>query len=408
MAEIRAKSFATPPEVTGYFDRKALRPAFSWQDVWGEEHAYAFTVAKATETELLTTFKTSIGKAIANGQGFENWKKAIGAELSRIGWGGPRMVSDPTGIDPDRMVDFSSARRLKTIFWSNMNAARAAGQWERAQRSKKVLPYILYVRTTSADPRPEHLTWAGIILPVDDPFWNTHWPPNGWLCKCQVRAITQREATSLLDRAPDGKISYSDQVPDLGPDVVHRNRRTGELTSVPPGIDPGWHTNPGMARASTLIQNLESRLAEAEPIDAGKAVRDLWTDPFLKIAPRLPQKTWLPAGVSPDLAEQLGAKSPVVSITSEAIAERLVQHAMTVEDFAVLPDVIEKAKVLPDIKGKSNTRMLLHQAGKTIWRAFLTLSENGYLRVTSLHQKDRAELKRQMARSGLPWPFEEE
>lgn len=403
MAEIR-KGFATPPEVVSYFDGKALKPAFSWLDVWGEEHAYGFTVAKATETELLTAFKSSISKALASGQGFDNWKKDVSAELARLGWFGPRMVSDPSGVDPDRMVDFSSPRRLRTIFWSNMNAARAAGQWERAQRSKRVLPYILYVRTTSNDPRPEHLGWVGVILPVDHPFWNTHWPPNGWLCKCQVRQISTREAEQLLGReAKQGGILYRSKAPDLGPDIAHRNRRTGEITMVPPGIDPGWQTNPGLARASSLIANLETRLASADPVDAGKAVRNLWEDPFLRLAPTLPEKTWLPAGVSLPLQQQFEAKSPVVSVTSEAIADRVKRHKMEVKDFAVLPDLIEHGTVLPDPRGKANVRSIFHRDGKTWWRAFLTMSVTGFLRITSLHQKQEKEVRAYFQKTGTEW-----
>ncbi len=168
------KGMGPPPEVLNYFRDRQLTPRFSWLDVWGEEHANAFTVAKAVDLQLLGTFKASIDKALSNGQTFENWRAEIKKELQAQGWWGPRMVSDPTGRDPDRMVDFSRSRRLEVIFRSNMSAARAAGQWERAQRTKKVLPYLLYLRTTSTDPRPEHLKLAGIILPIDDPFWRTY------------------------------------------------------------------------------------------------------------------------------------------------------------------------------------------------------------------------------------------
>ncbi|MDG3580406.1 phage minor head protein [Rhizobium sp. YJ-22] len=414
MAQLTER-FATPPEVTGYFDRKTLKPAFSWLDVFADEHAYAFTVAKATEVELLTSFRNTISSAIANGQGFDNWKKDISAELQRLGWYGPRMVKDPTGVDPDRMVNFASDRRLKTIFWSNANSARAAGQWERAQRSKRGLPYFLYIRTTSADPRPEHLAWVGIILPVDHLFWKTHFPPNGWLCKCQVRQISAREAARLLgtsrvigkdDDGNDITIRYSDQVPDLGPDLDFKNRRTGEIIKVPPGIDPGWHTNPGLARASTLIQNFEEKLAVAHQDDATKVLKDLWDDPYLRIAPRLPEKVWLPAGHSPALAEELGAVSPVISITSEAIAERLGKHKMAVEDFSLLPDILSSAESMPDLKGKANTRSLLWRAGRVIWRTFVSVSQNGYMRANSLHQKDEKEARKQVERAGFKWPWD--
>lgn len=394
MAKIK-KGFQVPPEVTGYFDGKTNAPAFSWLDVWAEEHAYKFTVAKAVELDVLSAFRSTISQAIAEGKGYDNWKPLIEAELTKQGWWAPRMVPDPTGEQPDRMVNFSSDRRLKTIFWGNMSSARSAGQWERAQRSKKTLPYALYVRTTSGDPRPEHLAWVGIILPIDHPFWKTHWPPNGWLCKCQVRMISAREAQSLLGtervigRDDDGneiKIRYTDDVPDLGPDIMHRNRRTGEVTMVPPGIDPGWHTNPGLARATTLLQSFEAKLAVADPEDATRIMKQAWADPYLRLAPILPDKVWLPAAHSAPLAAELGAISPVVSITGETIKERIGKHKMSLEDFALLPEILTDGQVYRDPKGDSSVRAVLLQIGKTWWRSFVTKSINGYLRATSLHQ----------------------
>ncbi len=408
------RGFAPPAAVTGYFDSKTTAPGFSWLDVWAEEHAYKFTVAKAVELDVLNAFRSTISTSIASGQGFETWKPEIEKELTKLGWFGPRMVSDPSGVDPDRMVNFASNRRLKTIFWSNMNSARSAGQWERAQRSKTVLPYVLYLRTTSSDPRPEHLAWVGLILPIDDPFWTTHWPPNGWGCKCQIRMISAREAKTLIGTKrvvgtdEDGKdieVWYVDKPPELGPDIIFTNRRTGEVSKMPPGIDAGWATNPGLSRTSTLIQNFETKLAAADQEDATRVLAELWADPYLKIAPRLPGKVWLPAGHSAALAAELGASSPVVSVTSEAIAERMQRHKMPVNDFRILPTMIENAAVLQDIAGKANTRTLLWKFGKEFWRSFVSVSQNGYLRVNSLHQKNEAELRRQLSKAGLNWPL---
>ncbi|MCY1705493.1 phage head morphogenesis protein [Pannonibacter sp. SL95] len=409
------RGFAPPPEVTGYFDGKSNRPAFSWLDVWAEEHAYRFTVAKATELDLLNAFRRTISQALSDGQGIDSWRPLIQAELTKLGWWGPRLVMDPTGQDDPVRVDFSNPRRPKTIFWSNVNSARSAGQWERAQRSKKILPYALYVATTSSDPRPEHRALVGTILPVDHPFWRSYWPPNGWGCKCQVRMISAREAerligtTRVIGRNPDGSditIEYRDTAPDLGPPVDVINRRTGERSSIPAGIDPGWHTNPGLARASTLIANLEAQLAEAAPVDANRVLTELWADPYLRLAPLLPEKVWLPAGHNPALAAELGAVSPVISITSEAITVRIERHKMSVDDFALLPQILTEGAILPDIGGDTRVRTVLHRIGKTIWRSFVAVSANGYLRANSLHQKGESELRKQITRAGLSWPWD--
>ena len=46
--------------------------------------------------------------------------------------------------------------------------------------------------------RPEHLAWRGTLLPVDDPWWQTHFTPNGCGCKCRIRPVTQYEYKKLL------------------------------------------------------------------------------------------------------------------------------------------------------------------------------------------------------------------
>ena len=309
MADPR-RGFATPPEVLDYFRQKGLRPAFSWQDVWGEEHAYAFMVAKAVELELLATFKDSIEQALANGQTFETWRAGLLPRLAAIGWDVPRTVADPTGQEPPREVDFTAPRRLKTIFQANMASARSAGQWNRAQRTKAGLPYILYVRTTSADPRVEHLTWVGLILPVDHLWWHTHWPPNGWGCKCTVRQITGRERDRLLLNASKGAdgIWYTTEIPDNGPPRTFVNRRTGQVTEVPAGIDPGWGGNPGRDRAMTLTTRLTEQLEAAGEQDARDAIAAIGASDMPRVLSGLPEDVPVPVAVTPPaVAAQLGS-----------------------------------------------------------------------------------------------------
>lgn len=386
MAEVK-QGFPTPPEITTYFADKSLKPAFSWQDVWAEEHAYGFTVAKAVDTELLGVFKSSIQKAIDSGQGFDEWRKGLLPELHRLGWTGPRMVTDPSGQWKPKEVDFSNGRRLSTIFWSNVRSARAAGQWERIQRSKKALPYILYVHTTAERPRKEHLAWAGTILPADDSFWSTHFPPNGWGCKCSVRQISRWEYD---------KLSKSGQYRLEAPTIEERpflNKRTGEITRVPVGIDPGWGTNPGLARAQTLVENLQARLESAGPVIAKQKVKELLETPAPKILMGIDQRLRLPVAVSTKIAEALKAKSPIIMTSNDVIAVKTGKPGVDIalDHFLEMQTYLDDGEIIDE--GQEGKRSVFYDTGKNLIRIIVQKSLAGFLRITSIHPRTRKKLE---------------
>ncbi len=69
-------------------------------------------------------------------------------------------------------------------------SAQAAAEWERYEEEGD--RYNLQYRTASdGRVREEHRALHGITLPPSDPFWDTHYPPNGWNCRC--RAIQVRK-----------------------------------------------------------------------------------------------------------------------------------------------------------------------------------------------------------------------
>jgi uncharacterized protein with gpF-like domain len=390
MAEPDRDRFRAPREVTDYFRDKTSRPRFSWLDVWGEEHAHAFTVAKATETELIGVFRRSLDTAITDGQTFENWKKGIRGELERLGWAKPRLVEDPDGIDPPRLVDFTSDRRLKTIFWSNMRAARAAGQWNRVQRTKAALPFLLYVRTAAADPRPEHLVWAGTLLPVDDPWWDTHFPPNGWGCKCAVRQVSRFEARRLL---ADKGITIDGEyvvISETRPEIQTKpfvNRRTGEITQVPEGIDAGWHTNPGKARSRTLVTRLVEELQTQGEATARNQMARVLDGPDVRAVIGLPERVRLPVAVAPQAAETMSAVGQVVTMSSDTIVTKMSKHALVTPDLlGRIQEIVDKGRMLDEGRGDAQRQIYLELEGLGWVKLVLGRSKDGFLYVRTLYQ----------------------
>ena len=106
------------------------------------------------------------------------------------------------------------------------------------------------------------------MLRVDDEWWRSHYPPSGWRCRCTVQQLSRDD----LDRrglAPTGR-----------PEGATRqwvNRRTGEISRVPVGIDPGFERNAGSyAPAPAASKFLDGKIASAKPPikDAAKPLLD--------------------------------------------------------------------------------------------------------------------------------------
>ncbi len=232
-----------PEEAIAFFRAKGIAFGFDWRDVWQEEHAKAFTVAKAMSRDLLEDIRQAVDDAITKGTTLATFRQDLTPLLMARGWWGRSLETDPlTG--EQRVVQLGSPARLRTIFDTNLRSAYAAGRWERIERQKKVFPFLIYESVKDGRERPEHGAWHKTILPVDHPWWDTHYPPCGWNCRCTARPVNQR----MLDRRGE---TVTEQ-PVRFPARDYVNRRTGELTRTERGIDPGFSFNVGKAYLDPL------------------------------------------------------------------------------------------------------------------------------------------------------------
>lgn len=260
-----------PADTLAYWRAKKLKPGFDYRDTWLQEHSTAFSVAKVMRLDVLEALQQELDRAVEQGIPLAQWTKQIQPRMESLGWWAPHDVVDPqTG----KKARVEPPKRLRTIYDTNLRTSRAAAQWERVQRTKKSRPYLLYQVGPSERHRPEHLAWHGVLLPVDDPWWETHYTPNGWGCKCSVRTVSKSEYEDLVSEGlpgpspepvlddeglPTGHVQDQRvKVQTVAPEIKLRpwmNKRTGQTEFVPVGIDPGFQFRPGEGR----IKFLESR-----------------------------------------------------------------------------------------------------------------------------------------------------
>lgn len=200
-----------------------LVPTARWTDMQRGAHDRGFMVAGAQSADLLAGLAAAVDRAVTEGVGIDQFRKDFSHWVKQTGW-------DYTG-------EFNW--RTRTIYRANIASSYAAGR--NAQLREGGFPYLMYKHGGSADPRPEHLAWDGIVLPADHPFWQTHFAPNGWGCSCRIVGVRSLDAARRLGGDP-GKVlpeGWDNSDPETG---------------APPGIDPGWDYRPGDTVADTVQQ----------------------------------------------------------------------------------------------------------------------------------------------------------
>ena len=121
-------------------------------------------------------------------------------------------------------VLLGSPYRVRTILRTNIQTAYSAGRYRRQRETIDTLPYWRYSAILDSKTRASHAQMDGVVYRADNPIWQTIYPPNGFNCRCSVRALTERE-------------------------VRNRGLRVLEGTDAPFGFTPdeGWDYNPGEA-----------------------------------------------------------------------------------------------------------------------------------------------------------------
>lgn len=272
-------------EAIRFFRDKVSLPTEKWDDLWGGMHSRAFVVAGAAKSELLADLRGAVDKAISQGTTLAEFRKDFDKIIETHGW------------------QYKGGRGWRTavIYDTNLSVAYSAGNYagRMAPAVLAVRPWWKYMPSSSAHRRQDHVRWYGITLRYDDPWWRTRNPPNGWGCKCGVSSMSdaeyRRNKDKLRTEAPDdGTYKYVD-------------KKTGEVLTVPKGIDPGWDYNPGEAAWGRKLSDSAMREYQAMKADA-------WE----KLTPGDWQTAGLPERLSP--APTKAALGPKLTSTEAAVA----------------------------------------------------------------------------------------
>ncbi|MBW3527685.1 minor capsid protein [Shewanella sp. NKUCC05_KAH] len=284
-----------PADAVAYFRAKGFAISDDWQDVWTRAHARAFTVAKAAQMDVLTAIRNEVDAALSQGLTAKQFQATLKPQLEKLGWWGKKEVDG-------REVQLGSPYRLNTIYRQNLQTAYMAGRYRRMLSRTKTHPYWQYVAIDDGQTRPAHARLRGKVFRFDDPIWNIIYPPNGWGCRCRVRALTEAQVKAMGLTVENGE-GYIHRF-----DTETVARGTGEVLTVPHARidlpdgssmspDLGWAYNPGEAAFGTdvavakklgSIQSLDTRAQFIQALNNSPlrhAQFAQWTDEVLATNP---------------------------------------------------------------------------------------------------------------------------
>jgi len=214
VADIRGH-FRSFKAAEDYFRRKVNLPSKRWDDLMHAEHASGFMVAGAAKMAILDDVRQAVDAAISKGETLEDFRKRFARIIQTKGWPGG------AGGDSEAGVSWRTA----VIYHTNLRTAYMAGRWE----TLKSFPYLQYQHNTVKNPREDHRAWDGKIIATNDPWWQTHYPPNGWGCRCTVTGVSEARLRTLGKAVPDAAPgpSVGDPPPEWAYHVGHGARSLG-------------------------------------------------------------------------------------------------------------------------------------------------------------------------------------
>lgn len=138
-------------------------------------HAFrkqAWEVAGVSCKETMAMLKSEAEKAFTQGITFNEFKENIKLK----------------GFEAENPY------HLRTNFNMAIAGATAAARWKQIWDQRHIFPYLRYQTMEDPAVREEHAALNGYVKKVEDPWWQTWYPPNGWGCRCSVVQLTGNQA----------------------------------------------------------------------------------------------------------------------------------------------------------------------------------------------------------------------
>ena len=200
-----------PVEALKFFRKKVPVSDSAFQAMDAKMRAAAFRIAGVEEQGLVTAVRDKIEAALRG-------ESTLGQFLKEA----PALFQSH-GVTP------TSQHHLETMFRTNTMTALNAGKWAEAQDPELADLFPLYRYSAILDDRTreDHAAMHGFTAPIDDPIWDTFWPPLSYNCRCTVVPLS--ESYVARHRVRESRASHPARTGQMQPDAGFRTNPQAAL-----------------------------------------------------------------------------------------------------------------------------------------------------------------------------------
>lgn len=331
--------------------RGVVLPEKYYGELQGLHRQLNFSIAGKASLDQLHAVLDSLEEVLQKGSTFEKWRKDI------------------------RVQDLGLPKhRLDNIFRTNIQAAYNRGHWENFVQHKNTRPYLMYDAINDTRVRPTHLAMDGIIRPVEDRFWATNYPPNGFRCRCRCISLTDRQAR---ERSKNGKGLNQPITDDMKPDKGFDYNVGQDLTA---GIEK--------AKADVMTSNRVNQVLKSalQKYEENKAMT-IYQNTLNEVKEAIKSKSFddfyhndnaignfVVGALSEIDMTILSTESTVVLMSKESLETHKLKHQdVTIDDYRLIPEIIENGELYQQ---QNKRYALLHKDGR-LYRAAIKTTQDG-------------------------------
>lgn len=171
----------TPEAARQAFARKAALTSAVFDRLSAAAKRKAFRIAGVSNARLIQSVRNRIAASIKRGTTWPDVRKEIQRLFEHAG------------------EEMPSLPRLRQVFITNTQQAYNDARRELFEQETETFPFWQYLTVGNGVPgvngvRETHAALHGLIFRADDPFWDSHYPPWDFNCRCYVVALTPGQA----------------------------------------------------------------------------------------------------------------------------------------------------------------------------------------------------------------------